>query len=141
MIRSLIDVPAVRALERGLDALTLRQQVLANNIANVDTPGFKRADVSFRAQLEQALASSPPSPGQLSVTHRRHIRPSLPPAVTGTPQVVVEEGSLGRLDGNNVDIDLEMTLLAQNALWYQATAQQLGRMLAMWRAAITEGGR
>lgn len=81
----------------------MRQQALAQNMANINTPGYRRVDVDFHQQLQSALAATPPgrlaSP-DFSVQH---------PA--GDTPV--------RADGNSVDIDQEASFVAENALEYQ----------------------
>lgn len=109
-----------RVLERGLQAADLRHRVIAHNIANVETPGFKRSRVEFEQQLSQALEA-----GQD------------PSAVK--PEVVLEADQTARPDGNNVDIEGEMTRLAVNQIWYSAMTRQLSDHFARLRMAITEG--
>ncbi len=128
-------------LERSLDAATLRQQVIADNIANIDTPGYKRSTVAFDEQLQQAL-------GRGGFDRRSAKHPSSHnSAVDGvdvsqiTPTVVKDRSSTHRLDGNNVDIEIEMTRLAKNSLTYAMLVRQLGSRYDWLRAAITGGRR
>jgi flagellar basal-body rod protein FlgB len=95
------------ALERAIQGSAVRQQALAENIANVNTPGYRRQDVDFHATLQSAMAAGPDA---LAST-------------TFTPQV--DDSSPMRPDGNSVDIDAESANLAQNALEYEALAQVL----------------
>jgi flagellar basal-body rod protein FlgB len=96
-------------LSKALEASWTRNEVISNNIANVDTPNFKRSDVAFESLLEQALASN----SSESVSNIE-------------PQIVVDNSSLSyRLDGNNVDIDTEMAYLAENQLKYNALISQV----------------
>lgn len=113
---------AWRVLERGLEASSLRQRVLAHNVANINTPGFKRARVEFEDHLARAVAAQQD-----------------PDAVQ--PEVVVETQSLGRPDGNNVDIELEMAQLAENQIWYAALTRQLSDHFARLRTVIHDGRR
>ncbi len=83
---------------------TQRQQLLANNLANANTPGFKRSDVDFHAVLQQVFAGNPALADLSQVTFQ--------PQTDST-------GSM-RQDGNNVDVDSEMASLSQNTLDYQA---------------------
>lgn len=124
MISQAIFPNVVNYLERGLDASSLRNTVLANNLANVDTPGFKRSDVSFEGLLEQETQKA----GKLSTQPWK-------------PQVVVDTNTSTRQDGNNVDVDAEMTNLAENSIYYEALIQQLTSQFSMLRTAITEGRR
>jgi|DewCreStandDraft_2_1066082.scaffolds.fasta_scaffold00511_42 flagellar basal-body rod protein FlgB len=111
----------VRFLGRALDLLSVRQRVLAHNLANAETPGYRRLDVDFRAALLQALERPEDGPG---------------------PEVFLVQGNrLARQDGNGVDVDQEMVELTENALLFQSVAAALRVKLAMLRAAITEGRR
>ena len=106
-------------LSAVLDAASLRQRAFAQNIANVNTPNYKRLDVSFEDELAKSLK-------QGSSLEKIH-----PQLIEGTP------GDTNRTDGNNVDIDLEMGNLTKNGLLYTAAAQILASRLAMLRSAIT----
>ncbi|HEU4964237.1 MAG TPA: flagellar basal body rod protein FlgB [Bacilli bacterium] len=129
---------AVNLLERSIDAAGLRQKVLANNIANIDTPGFKRSDVSFAQQLQEALS------GQ-SLAGRRTLAGHIPIGVDKLenvkPEVYQETSTSMRMDGNNVDIDSEMTNLATNQLQYNALIQQINYSFGLMKYAISEGKR
>ncbi|MFC4768779.1 flagellar basal body rod protein FlgB [Effusibacillus consociatus] len=129
----------MQILERSLDASSLRHKVLANNIANVDTPNFKRSDVSFDSALQAYLNESPAAlPGM--VTHPRHIPIGIQSLSQIQPEIVVEESTIVNNNGNNVDIDSEMTQLAVNQIKYNALIQQLNGHFAKLRSAI-QGGR
>lgn len=108
------------ALEKGLEALALRQRVIAHNLANVNTPGFKKSEVDFAGAL------------------RRYLRD---PQGGFRPRVYTLAGTSQRLDGNNVDPEEEMTRLTENALLYEAAARQLSSAIARLRLAISEGRR
>ncbi len=115
----LFDVTQV-ALEQALQGSSLRQRVLSNNLANANTPGFKRADVDFHATLARELAGSPAA--------ERFARVSFAPAA--------DSASSMRLDGNNVDVDREMALLQENSLEYQALVSVARARLQMLKTAI-----
>lgn len=128
--------PAMYVLEKALDAATLRQRVIAHNVANVNTPGFKRTDVIFEEKLVRALGLE--TGVELYRTHPHH----LPAAgFELTPEVVPDNSTTMRADGNNVDIDREMVDLAQNSLNFNFAVQQLSGRLAMLRYVINEGRR
>jgi flagellar basal-body rod protein FlgB len=121
-------------LERGLDASSLRHQLLANNVANVNTPGYKRADVDFSQALGSAIAIKS---GTLSQTSASHL-----PGTSGPERMMVtRDNSSTRLDGNSVDIEAEMVHVAENSLYYSALAQQLSDRFVRLKLAITEGRR
>ena len=97
----------VNVIGKAADASWLRNDILANNIANVDTPGYKRQDVNFESQLRRALGNSRYQTVDSKVAH-----------VTSTelePRVYTDSANFSyRLDGNNVDIDTENVELASN---------------------------
>jgi flagellar basal-body rod protein FlgB len=132
---SIWDKPALTLMERALDAATIRQKVIANNIANVDTPYFKRSEVRFEELLEREL-QSPTLEGWR--THPRHIpigKNTLP-----QPEIVTDEHTAMNNNLNNVDIDYEMALMAKNQLRYNVLIQQVNNELKMFRTAMN-GGR
>ncbi|AGL01662.1 flagellar basal body rod protein FlgB [Desulfoscipio gibsoniae] len=92
-------------LTKQLDTCTLRQRVIANNIANFNTPGFKKSEVSFQQQLKKALDDS-------------HVKQNNNLAEL-TPKIVQVKNTAMKADGNNVDIDQEMVNLATNTLLYR----------------------
>ncbi len=92
-------------LTKQLDACTLRQQVIANNIANFNTPGYKKSEVSFQQQLKKVLENS-------------HIKQNNN-LTELTPEIIQVKDTAMRVDDNNVDIDQEMVNLATNTLLYR----------------------
>lgn len=101
----------VNVLNKAADAAWQRNDILANNIANVDTPGYKRQDVDFQSQFRRALGNSRYETVDAKVAH-----------VSGTvlqARVYTDAANFSyRLDGNNVDVDSEGTELASNQIWY-----------------------
>ncbi|WP_434512034.1 flagellar basal body rod protein FlgB [Desulfitobacterium sp. AusDCA] len=119
----LLVTPLMNMLEKKLDASALRQKVIANNVANVDTPGFKTSHVEFEDILKRALNKESLS---LRKTDPRHIDPSIN-VQAAQARVVIDNSTTLRNDGNNVDIDKEMADLAKNGIDYQAISQILGQ--------------
>jgi flagellar basal-body rod protein FlgB len=149
-VKRLLDFIAgtanVRTLEGALRVSSLRHKVLSNNIANVDTPLFKRSEVLFETYLKDYLdylekeKKPEPADGKLSmtVTNSRHIVPRrevLPEPFLGAVVRTVDENVM-RTDGNNVDIDSEMADMAKNTIYYQAIAQRIGGYFTAMRTAI-----
>lgn len=123
-------------LEGAIRAASMRQQVISNNIANVDTPFYKRSDVVFEELLSQALGSGVTSQLGGIMTNARHI-PIGPSSFGGpSPQVVQEQTTIINNDRNNVDIDKEMSLLAENQLRYNLFIQQVNHDVKMMRTGI-----
>ncbi|MBE0465960.1 MAG: flagellar basal body rod protein FlgB [Candidatus Desulforudis sp.] len=126
--------PIMTMLTRALDAEALRQRVIADNIANLNTPGFKRSQVDFRAFMDAALSGAP---GCLKQTDPRH----LPGRTGGGARPHVEQVATShRADGNNVDLDREMIELVENALGYQAVSQFWTSKFGIYSQVI-KGGR
>ncbi|MFB9754766.1 flagellar basal body rod protein FlgB [Paenibacillus hodogayensis] len=123
-------------MERTLGAATFRQKVIANNVANEDTPYFKRSDVQFEELLEKELTNKSI---QGRRTDARHI-PIGRPAAPAVPEVVTDENTIMNNNMNNVDIDYEMTLLAKNQLRYNVLIGQVSHDLKNYRTALN-GGR
>jgi flagellar basal-body rod protein FlgB len=110
-------------LQQALAGSAQRQQLLANNLANADTPGFKRSDVNFQATLANALAQGDNGSQIESV--------SFQPQTDTTSSMTA--------DGNNVDMDTEMSNLSQNALTYQSLVAVANARLKMLSTAIGSG--
>lgn len=131
-------------LEQSVQAATLRHQVIANNIANVNVPGFQASQVSFEEQLKAALAGDKPAEFELQglTADERHI-PFGGEAVATPVQPVVEPNLTGvmRQDGNNVDLETEMAKLAANQLWYQSLVRSMSDEFSRLRTVINDGRR
>lgn len=131
-----------RLLERALDGVSARQRVTAHNIANVNTPGYKRQRLSFEESLREALQGQERGRLKGAVTHPRHIPIGEHRSPLERPFVVERDtDTTMRNDGNNVDIEAEMTQIIKDQVFYQVLADQVGRRYAMLRDAITEGRR
>ena len=106
--------PVAGNLEHYMTLLAERQKLVASNIANADTPGYKTKDIDFQAELQNASSA-------------------LPPAVQEVSGLTVKN------DGNNVSLDRESRLLAENALRFNIASNLLRSQLRVVRMAI-EGG-
>ncbi len=130
----LLNSVSFQRLQGGLDAANKRQSVLANNVANADTPGFKRSDVSFESVLAAQESGLKPTLGA-KVTDSRHFQfgsmSAVPSAVVSTDETT----SMNNND-NNVDMDREMALSAENQLRYNSYIQQLNSQITMMRTVI-----
>ena len=123
MIEAIFTQPDYLAAKKNLDAVALRQQAIASNIANLETPGYKRVDLapSFQQQLERASAAG-------NVSTLAGLKPTL--AVdTSAPAV--------SRDGNTVNLEKELMQMNQNALTHSFEAQLISKQLQRLRMAIT----
>lgn len=129
-----------RAVAAALDGLSLRQRVTSNNIANIDTPNYKAQYVTFEDQLQRALKNGEAGATglPLKTTETGHIKFQVSP---GSNLIEVGRNTNDlRNDGNNVDIDLEMTSLAETTMRYQALAQLTANKFSLLKN-IVRGGR
>lgn len=134
MVKSILSSPQESVLEQALGAAALRHRVIANNIANVNTPGFKKSDVVFEEKLAEAMTGKR---ANMSRTHAKHLTGRQGDAFS--PSVVTDANTSLRTDGNNVDIDAEMANVAKNTIYYNAVAQQLGGYFSNLKSAIRGG--
>ena len=118
---------------------SLRHKVIADNVANVNTPGFKRSEVPFEEVLHETLAKQTQKL-PLSLTHERHLAQPIQSTMQ-TSQVRQISDNSSRSDGNNVDIETEMATMAKNTIYYDASVQQLSRYFSSLKSAINEGRR
>lgn len=123
MIEKLLVSETSKLMEKALDAASLRNSVIANNLANVDTPGFKRSEVSFEDELAKALSESGGIIGRR--TKDKHIPIGPRKATEVSARMELQNDTSVRNDGNNVDIDREMAALAKNTILYNALVQQI----------------
>lgn len=131
-------------LEQSMKAANLRHQTIANNIANVNVPGFQASEVSFEEHLKEALKPQTMPAGLQGLTaHERHILISAPrrELLPVEPRVQLQVGGVMRQDGNNVDMEAESAKLAANQLWYQSLVRSVQDEFNRLRTAITEGRR
>jgi flagellar basal-body rod protein FlgB len=140
MIDRLFNSTSMSVITNALAASRLQQEVTANNLANIDTPGFKRTEVLFADRLAAALKARDGARDALAgtVTDARHIAIGdvASPEDVQAGTVVRAETTL-RPDGNNVDLDAEMVKLSENTVLYQSLAQIVRMQLAQLRTAIT----
>jgi flagellar basal-body rod protein FlgB len=123
MIDALFSQTNYVASKKMLDATVLRQEAIASNLANLETPGYKRLDVasSFQTELQQALKSG--NAGQMTSVH-----PSLEVDATA---------NTGRSDGNTVQLEDELTKLQKNSVEHALGTQLVTGTLLKLRLAIT----
>jgi len=108
----------INVLDKAADASWIRNEAIANNIANVDTPGYKRQDVNFEEQLRRAMKNSRYRSIDERVDNIDLDRLN--------PITYRDHSSLSyRLDGNNVDIDTENVELASNQIRYQGLTDSI----------------
>lgn len=118
-------------LQRSLDYHSARHDVIAANLANAHTPGYRPVDVLFSEALEQARA--------LERTHASHLGSG---GTSGNSYQVFDASSKAPgLDGNAVSMEQELAKLAANSLRYASVTEMLSRRLAMMRYVANDGRR
>lgn len=120
----------INVLDKAADAANTRNEIITNNIANVATPNYKRKDVSFQSYLQQALV------GDDSLDERvKDINTHLSDF---SGFIYTDSSTLSyRLDGNNVDIDTENSMLAQNQIRYNTLVEQIGQEFARYKTVLS----
>ena len=125
-------------LKKALDFQSQRHVLIASNISNLDTPGYKARDIDFKSQLITAIGRQNDLP--LHVTQAGHMG-SGPSALQSMQAEVFVEPGASRSNGNNVNIDKEMVKLAENQIAYNATIQLMSKRASTVRAAINESAQ
>jgi flagellar basal-body rod protein FlgB len=123
MIEALFNQPNYLAAKKTLDAVALRQEAIANNLANLETPGYRRMDLSpnFELQLQNATAAG-------NSENISSLTPSLMADMTAKPN---------SKDGNTVNLEDELMRMNQNAMTHALETQLITGALAKMRLAIT----
>ena len=127
MTDALFTDSATRAAKLALDGLSLRQQAISRNLANIDTPGYQAQTVNFEDTLKHALESDGSLPMQ--VTNTAHLASSSD--VNAPFSVSMRPGGSFRADQNNVDVDVEMTDMSEAGIQYQAVSQAISQKLLL----------
>lgn len=126
-----------KPLEKALDAAWLRNEVISQNIANVDTPNYKKKTVAFEEYLNDALDGGG---FKGNTTDRRHFQ--IGGSDFDSVDIKVTQDNAGtsyRIDGNNVDIESEMASQAQNDIKYNTLIQGLNKGYKRIKSVIAEG--
>ena len=110
----MLDDPLSGKLERYMDLLSARQNLVASNIANADTPGYRTQDIDFQSEFQNAMSG-------------------------GAPHAMQPGGLAVKNDGNNVSLDREARLLSENALRFSVASGLMRGQISSLRAAIKEG--
>lgn len=121
----------INVLDRALDASNLRETVLTNNLANVNTPGYKRREVDFESLLKQELGRTKwrSLDEKIDDIHLNHLD-------AGVHYDMAAYSYDYRLDGNNVDVDVEEVELASEQLRYQLLADSVTQEFSRLKTAI-----
>lgn len=128
---NMIENKSSKLLERSMDASNIRQQLLNQNLANVNTPHYKRLDIDFKSILDD---STEKDELELKRTHPKHFGNSVPEL--GGIKVTRETKTLSRYDTNNVDPEYEMSQVSENSLFFQSLASSWKQEMTRLKSAI-----
>lgn len=130
-----MNLNSIQNMKKALDVYTMRNQAINNNLANVDTPRYKRQYVKFEEYLTQSRKAYLTG----TKTHPKHI--DIPQQSFGEALLTVDKSYSARLDGNNVNADVEAAEQVKNQIRYNAVVQRLSGVFQTMRTAINEGGK
>lgn len=119
--------------QNALNLRAFRQQLLASNIANADTPGYKARDIDFAAALREVSAGRAAPAATLRASSERHLAGSAPEAPAA---VLYRSAQQPSIDGNTVDMDVERNRFAENAVHYDANLTFLNSQIKLLLAAL-----
>lgn len=141
MLEGILNSSNFNYLPRAMTAATIRQEVIANNLANVNTPNYRKSVVEFEDMLAREIYGEEPD-GKLKMirTHDKHL-PVAPLDFHAEPTINQDNTTIMRTDDNNVDIDIEMASLAKNQIYYNALVTELNGHVVRLKNVITSGGQ
>jgi flagellar basal-body rod protein FlgB len=140
---SLVADKTAVVLDQALNLRFRRQQLLAGNIANIDTPNYHPVDLAFEGALDRALEEAEAevtAPTGFHQTHEMHMSPHIDTAAKPT-EVVVRRDVTNSLDDNGVDLDQEMARLVENSTSYQTILEVTRRRFAILTEVLTTMGQ
>jgi len=123
----------IRTLENSLDYASTKNRVISNNIANVDTPNYKAKDVVFKNILDDAIQSNL----EAKKTNDKHL--SFHSESNSTYRVITKNNTIYNHNGNNVDIDKQMSDLAKNQIYYNSLVDRMNGKFNSLRTVIRGG--
>ena len=124
-------------ISKSLDISAKRHNLIASNIANMDTIGYTPTDLDFQSALTRAMEG--PEPDYVAKTHGKHLSPNTGVSPYSPKGEDSEDVDIYHLD--SVNIDTEMMHLMQNNVKYKSTAEMLLRKMTILNYAIDEGGK
>ncbi|MGI5920207.1 MAG: flagellar basal body rod protein FlgB [Syntrophomonadaceae bacterium] len=139
MLEGILNSRTQVLLKKSLDVASLRNDVIANNIANIDTPNYKRREVIFEEKVQKVLENAT-NYVKLNTTDARHmniLEKSGDDLLKVTPEVRIMNNLSYRNDENNVDIDTETAAMTKNSLYYDSLSQSISHEIRLLRLAIT----
>lgn len=127
-------------LTAALDGSSAKHNAISNNLANVNTPGYKKTTVNFESELRNIMENKS-SKLSLNKTNQKHIGKDKTTLQNFQPSMNVHENTSTRRDKNNVNPDIEMIELAKNTIMYNAIADRISGKFTRIQSVISEGGK
>ena len=127
---------SINILEKSMNASWMRNEAIVNNIANVDTPNYKRDIVKFENILDERMSSTSI---EVKMTHKKHLAIQSRNIENINPVIEKDLKSKYRKDGNNINIDAEMARLAKNTLQYNMLAQRVSGKIRKLKMIVKDG--
>ncbi|QLG88140.1 flagellar basal body rod protein FlgB [Chitinibacter bivalviorum] len=124
-----------RNQETALKMRAYRQEVLASNIANADTPNYKARDFDFKSAYQAARTQQ--QSATLATSDQRHLQPASAKIDPFAPHLQYRNERQPSIDGNTVDMDTEMKEFTDNAIRYQASVMFMQRRIESMKTALT----
>ncbi len=125
-------------MKEALDYRAIRQDMIASNIANADTPFYRPKDIRFEeklAQKEREIFGSKSTKLQLAATNEKHLQPSAQMS-DSRATLFYRDGHMARNDGNSVDLDVETSEMAKNSIMYNALVNGMKKQAGIFRAVL-----
>lgn len=129
MSDSLFSDISTRTAKIALDGLSLRQQAISRNLSNIDTPGYKAETINFQEALDRLVDRG--GALRLKQTNKRHLNTA---EFQELFMLNMRDGGTDRADGNNVDVDVEMTDMSEVGVQYQAVSQAISKKLLLLKS-------
>lgn len=118
---------ALNTASKAMDGLSYRKNVISQNVANVDTPGYHALELNFESELKRSMSSSP----KLSMTLTNSKHQLSANDASGVFQAKLRSGGSERADGNNVDIDTELVQMTETGIRYSALSTSVSKKLTL----------
>ncbi|MFK5882429.1 MAG: flagellar basal body rod protein FlgB [Sulfurospirillum sp.] len=131
-------------LADGLNARSLRQELIASNIANIDTPNYKARDIDFETQLankaKEVFQANSSKKLRMAETNSAHLS-GFSDISDEKATIYLRDGQTQRNDGNTVDLDIETTELSKNAVMYSALTAALKKDSMIFRSVLDSSAK
>ncbi|HEX7556425.1 MAG TPA: flagellar basal body rod protein FlgB [Leptolinea sp.] len=130
MTDPIVGDSALNIASKAMDGLSSRRNVISQNVANIDTPGYQALEMNFESALKQSMSSSP----KLNMTLSNPAHQLSKNDASGPYQAKLRSGGTERADGNNVDIDQELMQMTETGIRYDALSTAVSKKLSLLKS-------